>query len=376
MNSILNILGIRGAKDTIVGDGLLRGVSGGQKRRVTLGETMVCQPQKVTMFDSISNGLDSATTYEIANTLRIVAEVFKMTGLVSLLQPPPEVFALFEEIIIMAEGHILYHGPRESILGYFADLGYCCPANVDIADFILELATPEAKRYAVKADAPLGIEALLAAWKKSDLYKQNIDRYRDDPYTVEDPYQWEDAEKTPYAAPFLFYAKLLFYRQISLTLGSAAFVKVCAFTDPLSTALLCLHCSICLSLGLSIYLCIILSMHYLIIYIYMCVTRCPQARIGQAIMLGALNASLYLALDVDDAQTMFAFLFAATLVGGLANLSMIPLIMDQKAVFYKQADASFFPTLPFVITQSLVLIPMQLIEQFLFCIITYWSVGE
>lgn len=72
---------------------------------------------------------------------------------------------------------------------------------------------------------------------------------------------------------------------------------------------------------------------------------------------------------------MFSFLFTATLIGGLANMSMIPIIMQQRDVFYKQSDAYFYPTLSFVLTQSLVLIPMQILEMIIFALITYWSVG-
>ena len=55
-----------------------------------------------------------------------------------------------------------------------------------------------------------------------------------------------------------------------------------------------------------------------------------KARLGQTIVVGALNASLFLQLDADNAQTMLGFLFAATLTGGLSNMSMIPLILGKE----------------------------------------------
>ena len=64
MNNILLVLGINGCRDTMVGDASTRGISGGQKRRVTVGEMMVC-PRSIRFMDSISNGLDAATTYDI-----------------------------------------------------------------------------------------------------------------------------------------------------------------------------------------------------------------------------------------------------------------------------------------------------------------------
>lgn len=68
---IMRSLGLTNAKDTIVGDNSLRGVSGGERRRVTLGE-MICGPQTVFLLDSVSTGLDSSTTFDIMNTLKVL----------------------------------------------------------------------------------------------------------------------------------------------------------------------------------------------------------------------------------------------------------------------------------------------------------------
>lgn len=79
------LIGLEGCKNTYVGDGTIRGVSGGQKRRVTLGEMFVT-PRRVKMMDSISNGLDSATTFDIVKSIRGFVTTFSTTSVVSLLQ--------------------------------------------------------------------------------------------------------------------------------------------------------------------------------------------------------------------------------------------------------------------------------------------------
>lgn len=78
-------LGLTGCKDTYVGNDMIRGISGGQKRRVTIGEMMVC-PRPVKLMDCISNGLDTATTFDIIKSLRVMNRKFGYTTLVSLLQ--------------------------------------------------------------------------------------------------------------------------------------------------------------------------------------------------------------------------------------------------------------------------------------------------
>ncbi|CAN4108971.1 unnamed protein product [Withania somnifera] len=111
---ILKILGLDICADTLVGDAMRRGISGGQKKRLTTGELIV-GPTKALFMDEISNGLDSSTTYQIVACLQQLAHITDATILVSLLQPAPETFDLFDDIILMAEGKILYHGPRNSV---------------------------------------------------------------------------------------------------------------------------------------------------------------------------------------------------------------------------------------------------------------------
>jgi ABC-type multidrug transport system ATPase subunit len=79
------MLGLHGCKDTVVGDQALKGISGGQKRRVTMGEMVVC-PRPVKFMDGISNGLDSATAFDIIRSCKIVTTVMGVTMVVSLLQ--------------------------------------------------------------------------------------------------------------------------------------------------------------------------------------------------------------------------------------------------------------------------------------------------
>ena len=146
MNNVISILGLEGCRNTIVGDHMVRGVSGGQKRRVTTGE-MIISPKPIKFMDAISNGLDSATTFDIIRATKSVADNLEATFVIALLQPPPETFNLFDEIILMSEGQIIYHGPREKAVKYFKGIGYDVPQFVDIADFLQELPTKEGERF-------------------------------------------------------------------------------------------------------------------------------------------------------------------------------------------------------------------------------------
>lgn len=135
---ILRILGLDMCADTLIGDAMRIGISGGQKKRLTTGD-MVVGPTKALFMDEISNGLDSSTTYQIIAYLQQLAHITDATILVSLLQPAPEAFDLFDDIMLMAEGKIVYHGPRNHVLEYFEGCGFRCPQRKGVADFLQEV---------------------------------------------------------------------------------------------------------------------------------------------------------------------------------------------------------------------------------------------
>jgi hypothetical protein len=96
--------------------------------------------------DEISNGLDASSTFEIVQILMHLTQKLKKTRIISLLQPSPETVCLFDDIILLAEGHLLYAGPIGKVEDYFADLGYKAPMHMDVADFLQLLSTPDGAR--------------------------------------------------------------------------------------------------------------------------------------------------------------------------------------------------------------------------------------
>ncbi|MBN8156888.1 hypothetical protein J0J30_23060, partial [Vibrio vulnificus] len=115
---------------TMVGNEAIRGVSGGQKKRVTTGKLlhfkliesspsipstdlisidkikgeMLVGPSKALFMDEISTGLDSSTTFQIVNSIKQYIRIMKGTAVISLLQPPPETYDLFDDIMLLSEG--------------------------------------------------------------------------------------------------------------------------------------------------------------------------------------------------------------------------------------------------------------------------------
>ena len=90
-------------------------------------------------MDDISTGLDSSTTYEILKFLQQMTHLMDLTMVISLLQPPPETLELFDDIIILWEGQIVYHGPRENAIYCFQMMGFRCPNRKNVDDFLQEV---------------------------------------------------------------------------------------------------------------------------------------------------------------------------------------------------------------------------------------------
>ncbi|XP_077211849.1 ABC transporter G family member 31-like isoform X1 [Tasmannia lanceolata] len=151
---ILKILGLDICADTLVGDEMLKGISGGQKKRLTTGELLV-GPARVLFMDEISTGLDSSTTYQIIKYLRHSTHALDGTTVISLLQPTPEAYELFDDVILLCEGQIVYQGPRDAAPDFFAFMGFRCPERKNVADFLQEvISKKDQKQYWSFPDRP------------------------------------------------------------------------------------------------------------------------------------------------------------------------------------------------------------------------------
>jgi ABC-type multidrug transport system ATPase subunit len=106
----------------------------------SVGE-MLIGPARALFMDEISTGLDSSTTFQIVNSLRQTVHILGGTAVISLLQPAPETYNLFDDIILLSDGQIVYQGPREDVLEFFESTGFKCPDRKGVADFLQEVCS-------------------------------------------------------------------------------------------------------------------------------------------------------------------------------------------------------------------------------------------
>lgn len=115
---------------------------------------MIVGPTKTLFMDEISTGLDSSTTYQIVKCLQQVAHLSDATILMSLLQPAPETFELFDDILLLSEGQIVYQGSRELVLEFFERCGFVCPERKGTADFLQEVIKRSSVFYVLNKPVP------------------------------------------------------------------------------------------------------------------------------------------------------------------------------------------------------------------------------
>ncbi|KAL1569871.1 ABC transporter G member 21 [Salvia divinorum] len=141
-------LGLTRCGNSIIGGPLLRGVSGGERKRVSIGQEMLVNPSLL-LLDEPTSGLDSTTAQRIIATLRWVARGGR-TVVTTIHQPSSRLFRMFDKVVVLSEGSPIYSGAAARAMDYFASIGYEPGFNfVNPADFLLDLAngvTPDPRQ--------------------------------------------------------------------------------------------------------------------------------------------------------------------------------------------------------------------------------------
>ncbi|KAG4970977.1 hypothetical protein JHK84_037072 [Glycine max] len=136
--AIMNELDLTHCKDTIMGGPLLRGVSGGEWKRVSIGQQLLTNPSLL-LVDEPTSGLDSTTARRIVLTLCELAKDGR-TVIMTIHQPSSKLFYMFQKILLLSDGRSLYFGKGENVMNYFSSIGYTPSVAMNPTDFLLDLA--------------------------------------------------------------------------------------------------------------------------------------------------------------------------------------------------------------------------------------------
>ncbi|OQS00507.1 ATP-binding Cassette (ABC) Superfamily [Achlya hypogyna] len=323
-NAIIDGLGLRGCAQTLVGNDLIRGISGGQKRRVTIAE-MLTGKESIVLLDEYSTGLDTTVTLDLTRKLRDMCTTLQYTFVCSLLQPPPEVYALFDNVILLNSGEVAYVGSRVDCAPYFLSVGYAPPPRVDEADFLQEVTTDLGQSYVVRgedgktprlASMPATPSAFSEAFKASKYFAARHGSGEPSTGTV--------ARKPRHSVWRKFV--MVFGRQFKLVKRD---------------------------------------------------TRFNRVRVGQNTGFGLIIGSLFwqLGFGASTVPSKVGLVFLTILFTSVTTISNIAYTVEVRNIFHKQAYFGFYPPLAYAFSESVIEVVCALVQVFLFTITSYWMCG-
>eukprot|EP01084_Bolivina_argentea_P311666 539504_1 len=152
INHIIESLKLEDCIDTKIGNDIIRGMSGGEKKRTSVGCELITNPSLI-FLDECTSGLDSFTALNTLKILKKLTEKEKKCIIATLHQPSSDIFNMIDILLILCKGNVVYYGSSKNVLSYFSYLGYECPKYSNIAEYVVNCTQQNS-------------EFFIEAWKK------------------------------------------------------------------------------------------------------------------------------------------------------------------------------------------------------------------
>ncbi|RDB26892.1 Brefeldin A resistance protein [Hypsizygus marmoreus] len=341
MTDILTtIFGLRHAKKTPVGDAAIRGVSGGEKKRVSIAEAFATR-SCIGAWDNSTRGLDASTALEYVRALRVATHTFNATTLVSLYQAGESLYQHFDKVCVIYEGKMAYFGPSDQARQYFIDMGYDPANRQTTADFLVAVTDPNGRfpRSDVK-NIPRTAEEFAEYFKKSPLGAANredmesyLSQFVGKPKRASafiDSARAERAKHThktsPYTISIPMQARAVMLRRVQILRGNT------------------------LAVGLNLF-----------------------SFVFQAIIVGSVF------LNAPEATSAYfsrgGVLFFALLFAALTTMAEIPALYAQRPIVHRHKTAALYHPFVEAVALTLVDVPITFATSVVFGVIVYFMVG-
>jgi ATP-binding cassette subfamily G (WHITE) protein 2 (PDR) len=173
---MMAMFGIRQTMNTQIGDDFIRGVSGGERKRVSIAEAAL-SGAPLQCWDNSTRGLDSANAIEFCKTLRQSTDLMGASACVAIYQAPQAAYDLFDKVTLLYDGHQIYFGSARNAKKYFEHLGFVCPNQQTDGDFLTSMTSPEETvvRQGWEGKVPRTADQVAAVWKSSPERAQLLD---------------------------------------------------------------------------------------------------------------------------------------------------------------------------------------------------------
>jgi ABC-type multidrug transport system ATPase subunit len=238
---LLRLVGITHTANTRVGDAFTRGVSGGERKRVSILECLTTKGS-VFCWDNSTRGLDASTALEWIKAMRVMTDVLGLTTIITLYQAGNGIYEHFDKVLVLEEGKQIYYGPQKQAVPYMEGLGFLRESGSNKADFLTGVTVPTERRIAPGYENafPRTTDEFLAAYARSPIKATMLEEchsYSSSTEAAENTTKFKEAvarvkhngvsESSPVTASFVTQVRAAVIRQYQIMWGdrSTLFMK-------------------------------------------------------------------------------------------------------------------------------------------------------
>ena len=331
--AILLKLGLKDCADTLIGSELVKGISGGERRRVSIAIQILTKP-RILLLDEPTSGLDAFTALTIIDVLKDLAKEGR-TIILTIHQPRSDLFKQFGNVLLMARGgDVVYSGDASRMLSHFESLGFSCDQNKNPADFALDLVTVDLQHITMETSTTERINRLIAIWKAIQAEirdSSGIDASELQPYTL---YSSAAFGLIPIKGKFKVRSRLS---------------AIAAFPILIHRGLINLARQPNLATG----------------------------RITQLLGLGIVLTAFFAPLGNDyfSVQTRIGYVTQISIIFFVGMLNAIAIYPAERAIFYREDSEATYALEAFVLYYLALEVPLELVGSILFTCLAVFAAG-
>ena len=327
VEEVISELGLTRVKNTKVGTPLIRGISGGERRRCSIGVELIRRP-KLLFADEITSGLDSHSSYIIIKLLRDIARNKCCSVIMTIHQPSSPTFKLFDGLMLLSKGQLVYLGPAAKAIDFFGENGLPCDEFTNPADHMLDQIN-----YDFQTEKPEIIEQLVESYDNHEIKAEINEQMRNYEIEMEGESKDERKQRKKQEKKLPKYGTNIVMQTIWLTLR----MLLQYLRDP------------------AVY----------------------WARIVMYTFLALVMGTLYLRIDndMDSTQDRNSVLFFSIAFLSFMSVSALPAFIEDRQIFTRERMNGTYRVLPYATAQTMVSVPFVCAISVLFTAVSYYMIG-
>ncbi len=333
-------LGLSGVAGQRIGTPIQRGVSGGQKRRVSIGCSLVTLP-RILFLDEPTSGLDTFTAHEVVMAIRNLAKRHNIAVLATIHSPNWEIFSAFDKTLLLSKGRTIYQGSTKGVAEWFEGLGHKCPEHTNPADHMIGLVNDD---FLESTRTIAGHDTVESKIAKGDTraFADAWARHAAQPVTAANMRARSSSASTASAA--------VKDEEQSPAAGTSGLGSQWSRTVTLTRRNFVNYSRNLLAYGV---------------------------RLGMYIGMGVLLATVWVNLAQTDTRIndrLSVHFFSVAFLGFMA-VAGIPSFLEERAVMLRESKNRLYGPLAFTLANTISTVPLMFVCSLLFSVLVYWSIG-